>query len=287
MDQVQTWGTQLLAVLRETVTALLTYLPAALTAAAVLLVGWLLAWLVSALANRALASMDWLFGRIAMRTAGARSRALSRATRRAVTSVVYWVILLIFAVAALRILGGTLVERWTEELIAYVPAAVAGVGIIIVGLLGGTFVRHLIEQAASGLGIANGALLARTAQVAVMLSGIVIGTDQLGVDVTLLIQIGTVAAGAVFGGLALVFALGTREHMTNLVAAHYARKRLSAGDYIRVGAFEGRILEIADGCIVMDTAEGDVSIPAHCLTREPIVKLERREMLRAASAEAP
>ena len=287
MDQVQTWGSQLLAVLRETVEALLTYLPVMLTAIGVLLIGWLLAWVISGLANRALASMDWLFGRIAMRTAATRSHSLSRATRRAITSVVYWVILLIFGVAALRILGGSFVERWTEELIAYVPAAVAGVGIIIVALLGGTFVRHLVEQAAAGLGIAYSALLARTAQVAVMVSGIVIGTDQLGVDVTLLIQLGTVAVAAVFGGMALVFALGTREHMTNLVAAHYARKRLKVGDTIRVASFEGRIVEIADGCILVDTAEGDVSIPAHFLTREPVVKLEERERLRAAGAERP
>lgn len=280
MEEVQTWGSQLLAALQETLSALLTYLPVALTAAGVLLTGWVLAWLFSAFANRALTSMDWLFGRVVMRSA-AGSYALNRATRRAICGVVYWAILLIFAVAALRILGGTFVERWTEDLIAYVPFAVAGVSIIIVGMLGGTFVRHVVEQSAAGIGIANSAVLARLAQAIVVVAGVVIGTDQLGVDVSLLIQLTTVAAAALFGGVALVFALGTREHLTNLVAAHYARKRYIVGDRVRVASFEGRIVEIKDGCIVLETDEGDVSIPARFLSQEPLVKLEQRETFTA------
>lgn len=285
MDRVQTWGSQLLALLEETLSTLLVYLPVAVTAAAVLLIGWLLATFVRAFAIRALMSVNWLFGRIAMRSAGERSQALSRATRRAITGVLYWSILLIFGVVALRILGGSFAERWTEELIGYLPSAVAGVGIIIIGLLGGTFVRHVVEQAAGGLGIAHGTVLARAAQIAVTLSGLVIGVDQLRVDVTLLIQLATAAAAALFGGIALLFALGTREHMTNLVAAHYARKRIKAGDSIRVASIEGRVVEIADGCIILDTPEGDVSIPARYLSKEPIVKLERREKLRAAGGD--
>lgn len=282
MEEVQTWGSQLLAALQETLAALVSYLPVALTAAGVLVTGWVLAWLISAFANRALTSMDWLFGRVVMRSA-AGSHALNRATRRAICGVIYWAILLIFAVAALRILGGAFVERWTEDVIAYVPFAVAGVSIIIVGLLGGTFVRHVVEQSAAGIGIANSGVLARLAQAIVIVAGIVIGADQLGVDVSLLIQLTTVAAAALFGGVALVFALGTREHLVNVIAAHYARKRYSVGDRVRITSFEGRIVEIKDGCIIVETHEGDVAIPARFLTREPLLKLEQQETLSAGA----
>jgi hypothetical protein len=170
-------------------------------------------------------------------------------------------------------LGGELLERWTAELLAYLPSANGGILIILIAIVGGTLVRNVIEQASSGLGLAQAALLARLAQISVALSGLVIGIDQLGVNVDFLVLLSTVIAAAVFGGIALVFAFGTRQHLANLISAHYARKHYAPGDHIRVGAFEGRVLDIADGCVFIETDVGDVSVPAQQFSREPFVKL--------------
>ena len=113
----------------------------------------------------------------------------------------------------------------------------------------------------------------RLAQGVIVITGVVIGIDQFGVNIEFLIQIATVTAGAVFGGIALVFALGTRQHLANLIGAHYVRKHYAPGDHIKVGAFEGRIVEISDGCVFLETAQGDVSVPAQNFSQEPFVKL--------------
>ena len=63
MERLQAWGAQLIAVFRDTLAGLITYLPVLLTAAAVLLIGWLLAHLFRTLVRRALESMDWLVAR--------------------------------------------------------------------------------------------------------------------------------------------------------------------------------------------------------------------------------
>ncbi|HET7131224.1 MAG TPA: hypothetical protein VFJ95_03215 [Gammaproteobacteria bacterium] len=272
MEQLQVWWAQLVDVLRDTLNGLATYLPVALTAVAVLIIGWLLARLIRDLVRRALEHMDWLFVRLTSRSTD-RSQAMSRATSRAVSSVVYWIVLLIFAATALRILGGSLLERWTENLLGYLPQAIGGVIIIVIGLIGGTLARHILEQASVGLGIGQSTLLARLAQAVIVISAVVIGIDQFGVNVNFLIQLSTVTAASVFGGIALVFALGTRQHLANLIGAHYARKHYAPGDHVRVGAFQGRIVEIADGCVFLETDQGDVSVPAHQFSQEPFVKL--------------
>jgi hypothetical protein len=97
--------------------------------------------------------------------------------------------------------------------------------------------------------------------------------DQLGVNVDILVLLATVIAAAVFGGIALVFVFGTRQHLANLISAHYARKHYAPGDRIRVGAFEGRLLDIADGCVFIETETGDVSVPAQQFSLEPFVKI--------------
>ena len=132
----------------------------------------------------------------------------------------------------------------------------------MLSLTGGTLARHILEQASVGLGIGQSSLLGRLAQAVIVISGVVIGIDQFGVNVNFLIQLTTVTAAAVFGGIALVFALGTRQHLANLIGAHYVRKHYAPGDYVRVGAFEGphrrdhrRLRVPRDGTV------GDVSVP--------------------------
>jgi hypothetical protein len=274
MERLQAWGAQLIDVFSDTLASLVTYLPVVLTAVAVLLIGWLLAHLVRTLVRRALESMDWLFARLVPRSA-ARSETLTRATSRAISTVVFWIVLLIFAASALRILGGTLFERWTENLLAYLPSAIGGVVIIVVGFTAGTLVRSVLEQASVGLGVGQSSVLGRLAQAVIVISCIVIGIDQLGVNVNFLIQLATVTAAAVFGGIALVFALGTRAHLANLIGAHYARKHYAAGDFVKIGAFQGRIVEIADGCVFIETEAGDVSVPGQHFSAEPFVKIRK------------
>lgn len=274
MDRLQGWGAQLIAVFRDTLASFVTYLPVVLTALAVLLIGWLVAHVSRDLVRRALESMDWLFARFVVRSGG-RSEALARATSRAVSTVVFWIVLLVFAASALRILGGSLFQSWTETLLGYLPSAIGGVIIIVIALTGGTLARHILEQASVGLGIGQSSVLGRLAQAVIVISGVVIGIDQFGVNVGFLVQLTTVTAAAVFGGIALVFALGTRQHLANLIGAHYARKHYSPGDYVKVGTFEGRIVEIADGCVFIETDDGDVAIPAHRFSDEPSVKLRR------------
>ena len=274
MERLQAWGAQLIDVFRDTLASLVTYLPVVLTAVAVLLIGWLLAYLVRSLVRRALESMDWLFARFMPRSAG-RSETLTRATSRAISTVVFWIVLLIFAASALRILGGTLFERWTEVLLAYLPSAISGVIIIVVGFTAGALVRNILEQASVGLGVGQSSLLGRLAQAVIVISCIVIGIDQLGVNVNFLIQLTTVTAAAVFGGIALVFALGTRTHLANLIGAHYARKHYAPGDMVKIGSFQGRLVEIADGCVFIETEAGDVSVPGQHFSAEPFLKIRK------------
>ncbi|HEY9182741.1 MAG TPA: hypothetical protein VIQ99_06045 [Gammaproteobacteria bacterium] len=274
MERLRAWGAQLVAVFSDTVESLVTYLPVVLSAIAVLLAGWLIAHLIRSGVRRALESMDWLFARLVPR-AGGRSETLARVTGRAVSNVVFWLVLLVFAASALRILGGTLFERWTENLLAYLPSAIGGVIIIVIGFTGGTVARYVLEQASVGLGVGQSSLLGRLAQAVIVMSCIVIGIDQLGVNVNFLIQLTTVTAAAVFGGIALVFALGTRAHLANLIGAHYARKHYAPGDNVKIGAVQGRVVEITDGCVFIETADGDVSVPGQQFSSEVFVKLRK------------
>ncbi len=175
MGQLEVWWEQLIGVLRDTIQAIVTYFPVVLTSIAVLIIGWLLARVLRSLVRRAIESMDWLFERLSMRSverSQALTRITTRATSRAISSVVYWSVLLIFAANALRILGGPLFARWTDNLLGYLPQAIGGVVIIVLSLIGGIARRATSSSrrpTASAIG--QSSLLGRLAQGVIVITG--------------------------------------------------------------------------------------------------------------------
>jgi hypothetical protein len=272
MEQVRAWGAQLASLFRATVEDLISYVPGILLTVLLLAVGWLLARLIKSATAMVIERMDWLFVHATARSAEAASN-LQRAIARALSTLVFWAILLSFVAAALRSLGWPIIESWTEALFAYVPVLVGGVLIILVGFVAGALARGIVEPAAAGVGVAHSALIGRLIQAAVVISGVVIGVSELGIDVSFLVQLVTVIAAAAFGGVALALALGTRAHLLNLVGARYLRKHYQVGDQIRVGQLEGRIVQIADGCVFLETEDGDLSVPGVYFSRQAFLRL--------------
>jgi hypothetical protein len=272
MEQLKIWGNELISATQEALENLIAFLPMALLAMALIIVGWLLARALRNLAAKAIERFDWSFRGD---TAGPseKNRASRKLLARAVSALVFWTVILSFVATALKSLGWPVIESWTEGLLAYLPVLVAGIAIILLGFVGGSLVREIVEPAASSFGLAYSGAIGRLSQVAIITTGIVIGTGQLGVDVTFIVQLATVIVGTALAGLALALALGVRRHLSNLVGIRYARKHFHTGEQLCIGEYRGRVIDMSDGWLFLETEEGDVSIPGRYFTREPSVKL--------------
>ena len=88
------------------------------------------------------------------------------------------------------------------------------------------------------------------------------GVDQIGVDITIVVTILSVAIGAALGGLAIAFSLGARDLVSNLIGARYLNADYRIGERIRIGEHEGTVLEISSVSVILETEEGRVMVPA-------------------------
>lgn len=272
MEQLRALGRQLLAAFDTALGNLLAYLPGIMLAVALFLVGWLIASLARRLTRGLVRKLEWIARYVAFDTPDDTER-FRNALAQVVSTIVFWTIALSFAAAALASLDVPAVDEWTVQFVDYIPNLLGGVAIIALGFVGATFVRQFIEPAVAGVGIAQASLLGRVSQLVVIVTAFVIGTSQLGIDVTLVVQLLTVGFAAAVAGLALALALGTREHLANLVGTRYLRKHYRVGDRVCVGAHEGRIVAITDGCLFLATDRGDVSIPGSQFIREPFIRV--------------
>jgi small-conductance mechanosensitive channel len=98
-----------------------------------------------------------------------------------------------------------------------------------------------------------------------------VGADQIGIRVTWIAVLVLIVLGCLLGGVALAVSLGARGFIANLIGAHYLRQSFQVGETIRVQGFEGRILAVTASTVVLETADGRVSVPARVFHDESIV----------------
>jgi hypothetical protein len=250
--------------------------PDAVLAAAVLLLGYLVALLFRALAGRLLRRWSSRLVGVVERMSHRRGVAVPLGTAdttalviSVVSRIVFWLVLAVFLATATTVVGIPVVSTWFAGFAAYLPRVLAAVVVMLLGVLGGHVARVLVLSASSSAGVARARALAHAVQLAVILTAAVIAIEELGIQVTFLIVLGSIVVGAVLGGAALAFGLGARGAVRNLVACHYLASRYRVGHRIRIEQFEGPIVAIDPTAVVVQTAEGRVSIPAHLFADKP------------------
>lgn len=274
MDGYAAWAEQLQQSGLMLIGRVISYLPSLLAALALLVVGWLVARLLKALSVRLLVGADRLWHRFVTRTS-IPSTHLRRPSSKTVGSLVFWLVMLFFLTAAADILGVKVFAEWLTKVVAYLPALIAGVVILLAGVFIGNLARDLTEAAAESAGISQAEFLGRGVQIAILGTALLIGAEQIGIQVSFLTGILTVLVAAVLGGAALAFGLGARYYVSNLIAARGLRQTLEIGQRIRIQTLEGVVLEITATAVRLQAEKGEHCIPAH------LFELHSAELLRS------
>jgi small-conductance mechanosensitive channel len=270
MDIFSQWQEALAGVLDQTVERLTLYLPTVFGAVLLLLVGWVVAHLLRAAAMRLALLGERALGRISA-SRGATPARLPGASAKILGSVIFWVVVLFFLTAATQVLGLEIFAAWLARVVDYLPTVFAGALIIVAGVLVSRLAREVVEAAAAGVSERQRGLFGRVVQAAILVTAILVGAEQVGIRVTFLVILAAMAGVALVGAVALALSLGARDYVANLIGAHYLRQRYAVGQQVRVAGFEGRILELTDTAVVLETAEGRASLPAKVFNEQAIV----------------
>ena len=261
MEYVTTWIDGLRASAANLLDTMLGYLPNLIGALLLLLFGWLLARAVRALAGRLGDTVNRLLDRF-MRLGSLTRFRLSARALKVIGNAAFWLVILFFITAATRVAQLDAFSSWLDRILAYLPTLLAGALIILAGYLVSALMRDLVAATLGSAGVAQSELFGTAAQGATFLTAVIIGIDQIGIDVTLLIALIAIVVGAVLAGLSLAFALGSRDFVSNLIGAHYLQQHLQPGQIARIGEIEGEVLELTPTSVVLATVGGRTAIPA-------------------------
>lgn len=270
MNSLDNLGASVQAAFSQIGTRLAEYAPSVLGAALLMLAGWVVARILRGLAVRLMGVLEVLVNRMFRGRVESAPR-LPSASIQIVGSLLFWVVILFFVAAATQVLGLAVFTAWLKDVVGYLPTLFAGILIVIAGALLSGLARDVTVAAMPGLPEAQRLLLGRIVQSLLLMVAVVVGADQVGVKITFLVILAAVVAGAVIGGLALAVSLGARTFISNLIGAHYLRQAFGVGQRVRIGAYEGRILDLTPVSLVLECDEGRVTLPAKIFNEEPIV----------------
>jgi small-conductance mechanosensitive channel len=267
MENALLWWQAFQESLAASLTSIVQYLPSLGAALVVMLVGWIAARVLQALLLRSGRALNALLERLGRPVNSTRLR-LSRRVLTLTGNFAFWVVILLFAAAAARVAGLEAFTGWLDRVVDYLPTLIAGVLIAIAGYLLSTLVRDVVGTALASTRAERIEYLALAAQAAVFVTALVIGLDQIGIDVTFLIILVAVLVGGCLLSVALAFGIGARDFVGNLIAASQVQRTLEPGDRARIGGIEGRVLEITSTAVVLLNEQGRLSIPAAIFQRE-------------------
>jgi hypothetical protein len=226
----------LVASFNQVVNDLVTALPAVIGALLILLIGWIIARVVSGAVRGLLrrTGVDKSFAERGTEVYGDRTSDLAPSSLAGTAT--FWIIILVALIAATNFLNWPQVSALLNDFLAWLPNLIIAVIILLAAPIVARLVRSFVETGSSGMGMTTGRTLGRLAEVAIIGIAVVVAVNQVGIatDLINIVLIGLVAAMAIAVGLA--FGLGGREVAAQVTQGWYNSARSASASAQRSAA---------------------------------------------------
>lgn len=268
---LEAWRTVIVSALSELGANIAGFIPNFVGMLVILLIGWILARFVQVVSGRVLAraGLDRASERLGVPdTLGGAG--IERTPSALIARLLFWLLMLTFVLSAVETLGLTAVTATIDRLIAYLPKIIGASLIVLLGLLLARFVGNVVGSGAAAANMPYARSLGAVARGAMVIMVGILAVEQLGVDAALLLWAAITVLAALMIGLALAFALGSREVVGAILAGYYLRKSLREGTAVDVGGRQGTLARVGPIDTLFRSGETSWSVPNQQLLQSVI-----------------
>jgi len=251
-----------------------TFLPDLIVAIIFLLVGWLVSSIIKNFLNKSLIKigfntfldklgLDVLLKKMDINITGSQM----------VASIVSIFFLLIFLLAALDIVGLTVLSGLIDTLVLFLPKFLASLAVLICGFFVAQIVFNGVKIASKNTGVDYGRSVAEVCRGIIIVITISLSITQLDIDVSLLNNIMTVVIASIGLAAAISLGIGTKSMAQEVVAGVYLREMYQVGDNIEVKDISGTLASIGSvASKIMGEGELITTVPNTFLLANKVTK---------------
>ncbi len=228
-----------------------------------LLVGLLLAWLSHLLVRWIVRKLhiDGLLERIGAARV-LHGMGLRMGVDELAGRIAGWTIVLVTLSAVLDVLGLGFISSGVAGLVQYLPQLLAGLAILVGGLVLADLLRNLTVRVGQDRGdLAAPSMAGDIVYYMVLALTFTLAADQVGLALDLVHHLILIAVGTVLAGFGLSFALAGQSSFRNLIARHYAEQLYAPGDELVIGDVRGLLVRYDALTVTLRTLDGEVTLP--------------------------
>ncbi len=257
--------------LENTLNQFLDVIPKLVAAIAVLIIGWIIAKVISNIILRLLRIMKIdVLGEKLNDIEFLQSANVEIQFSQVISKTIYYILMLVFISLAAEMLALDLVKQQVEDFINYLPNIFSALLVLIGGLVIANIIKGFLDAAFKSLGIPSGKFLSGFVFYFIFISVALSAMTQAKIN-TMFIQNNL---SYIILGVVIAFAIGygfaSRNIMANLLASLYSKSKFYIGQDIKINDVRGTIVEIDSTSITIETSDRRVIFPLNKLTTEKV-----------------
>jgi small-conductance mechanosensitive channel len=248
------------------------FFPKFIGALTILIVGWIVARTVGKILSKVLATVgvDKLAEMFQDIDIVQRSGGMKAKVSDMVARVVYYMMMLIFIIAATEVLGVAAITQLFTDLMNYLPSLLTAAVVFLIGVFVADMIQGAVLTLCQSMGIPSSKLIASVVFyflfVTIAVSALAqakINTDFISANLTVLVGAGALAFAVGYG-------LASRDLVANYLASYYNRNKVRVGDDVRILGERGKVVLIDSTSLILQTPERAIVVPLSKLTTEKV-----------------
>ncbi len=269
-DQFEEIRQMLLEMVSDVAAGVIAFTPKFIGAVLVLLVGWIIARVIQGAVERSIrGGLDSLLERTGIAQALERT-AMATSPASIIGRLLFWLIMILFVMAASQIIGLEAVTDAITRILGYIPSVISAALVLAAGIFLARFAGNVVASGAAAADLSYAQGLGAVVRTSIVIMVGVVTVEELGIDTQIIITVITVTVAALAAGVALAFAMGARDIVRGILAGHYLRQSLAAGERVDVDGESGTIESIGPMSTLFSDGDRTWSVPNGKLIDEVI-----------------
>lgn len=254
------------------ISQLIEVLPSLILALTTLLIGWILAKIISRIIGKVLSriGLDRLADKLNetdfFQESGIELRPIG-----IIKKIVYWLLMLIFILSAAEQLGLQIVTEQVSALVEFIPRLFTAALIMAIGFYLADWLKKVVANAAQSFGLPAWKFISSAVFYILLIAISITALNQAGIDT----QIITFTLFILIGGSILAFAVAygfaARDILSSILTAYYTKYHFEVGQEVEIEGNRGVITEITSVAMTLNTGQARVVFPMNKMLAQKVI----------------
>ncbi|MBK6993592.1 MAG: mechanosensitive ion channel [Lewinellaceae bacterium] len=248
------------------------FFPKIIGALTILFIGWVVSRTVGKILSKVLANIgvDRLADMLDDIDVVQRTGVLKEKLSAIIAKIVYYMMMLIFIIAATETLGVAAITQIFTDLMNYLPSLLTASVVFMLGLFLADMVQGAVVTLCQSLGVASAKMIGSVVFYFLFVTIAVSALAQAKINTEFISSSLVVIIGA--GALAFAFGYGlaSKDLVSNYLASYYNKNKVRVGDDVRIIGERGKVVLIDSTSMILQTSERAIIVPLSKLTTEKV-----------------